>query len=169
MSTKEIHPFNPSEEIAAGRYTFDEKLGFGKFYRCYTTPVLAIDGEPFLLGTFQDDHIDFINQARLPDGVFVPTVSQMEAWNEAHIGSNWRDKPEKVLKAYGVKLYGDAYHGDIESVDRVVYLASSSRDSDGGRRSLVVYGLDAYVDWYYRYQCAFVPVFFGREFLSASR
>lgn len=165
MSEEILRPFDPEEEFAAGRYEFDEKLGIGKFNRCYTIPVLDIDGKPFLLGTFQDDHIDFINQARLPDDVFVPTVSQMEKWNEAHICKNWRDEPQKVLDVYGVKFYGDVYHGYIAEVDGIVYLASSSRCLDGSREFLVVYRYGAKFDRYGRgQQCAFIPVFFNREF-----
>ena len=164
MSEKELRPFDPEEEFAAGRYEFDEKLGIGKFNRCYTIPVLDIDGKPFLLGTFQDDHIDFINQARLPDDVFVPAAFQMKEWNEAHIGEDWRNRPRKVLDAYGVKLYGGVYHVNIENIDG--YLASSSRYPDGNRSFLVVNRNYAYFHWLHRNRCAFVPVFFGREFYN---
>lgn len=164
MSEEILRPFDPEEEFAAGRYEFDEKLGIGKFNRCYTIPVLDIDGKPFLLGTFQDNYIDFINQARLPDYVFVPTVLRMEEWNIKHIGKNWRNEPQKVLDAYGVKLYGDVYHDDITNVNDAVCLASSSRYSDGDRRFLAVGRGNADFEWYDRSRCAFIPVFFNREF-----
>ena len=166
--SKDLRPFDPKEEFAAGRYAFEEKLGLGKFKKCYTIPVLAVDGGPFLLGTFQDDHIDFINQARLPDDVFVPTVSQMEKWNKAHIGEYWRSEPQKVLDVYGVKLYGNAYHWEIESIDKIVCLASSSRNSVGRRGFLVVDRVADFI-WCDHYQCAFVPVFFNREFYNKHR
>ena len=166
MSKEVLRPFNPSEEITAGRYVFDGKLGLGKFDRCYSIPMMSIDGEPFALGTFQDSHVDFINQARLPDDVFVPTVSQMEKWNEAHIGEDWRSKPQKVLDAYGVKLYGEAYHEEIESIDEIVCLASSSYHLYGSRGFLVVARDGADFEWCDRRQCAFVPVFFDGSYLK---
>ena len=170
MSEKNLLPFNPEDELNAGHYVYDEELDIGKFDRCYCSLQLDADGKPFLLGTYQDDYIDFINKAQLPDGVFVPTISQMEAWNEAHIGEDWRDCPDDVLKAYGVDYYGDIYHADeLADVGEVVYLASASSGTYGCRMYLVANKRTAIAefDWYGRNQCSFVPVFFDGSFLKA--
>ena len=47
-------------------------------------------------------------------------------------------------------------------------LASASRDEGGYRFFLVVRRGSADFDWLLRWQCGFVPVFFGPEFLAAS-
>lgn len=168
MSEKKLRPFNPEDELNAGHYVYDEELDIGKFDRCYCSLQLDADGKPFLLGTYQDDYIDFINAPQLPDGVFVPTAFQMTAWNEAHIGEDWRDRPNEVLKAYGVDRYGDIYHADnVEGVGEIVCLASASRRSYGNRGFLVVGSSDADFGWCRRNQCAFVPVFFDGSYLKS--
>ena len=48
-------------------------------------------------------------------------------------------------------------------------MASASRNDNGNRYFLVVNRNNADFNWYNRYQCGFVPVFFGAEFLAASR
>ena len=164
-----LKSFDPAEEIKAGRYVWDEELQLGKLTRLYQEPRFDYCGRQFALASFQDDNIDYINAGRLPDDCFVPTMSQMDKWNKKRIGEDWVYQPEKVLQEYGVKRYGDAYAGKIDDVGNKVYLASASRNDNGNRCFLVVYRVDAGFLWCYRYQCGFVPVFFGAEFLAASR
>ncbi len=113
---KVLAPFDPAEEIREGRFVWDEELQMGKLKRLYQEPRFDVAGRQFALAAFQDDNIDYINAARLPDDCFVPTQSQMERWNKKRIGDDWRSEPEKVLAEYGVKLYGDAYCGKIDDV-----------------------------------------------------
>ena len=49
-----------------------------------------------------------------------------------------------------------------------MYLASASRNENGNRYFLIVNRENADFNWNNRWQCGFVPVFFGPEFLTAS-
>lgn len=169
QEVKVLKSFDPAEEIKAGRYVWDEELQLGKLTRLYQEPRFDYQGRQFALASFQDDNIDYINVGRLPDDCFVPTMSQMDKWNKKRIGEDWVCQPEKVLQEYGVKRYGDAYAGEIGNVGKKLFLASASRDGYGGRYFLVVLHNYADFTWYGRSQCGFVPVFFGAEFLAASR
>ena len=160
-------PFNPVYEFDAGRYVFNEELGFGKFNKCYTVPVLSNHGEPFLLGTFQSDHISFIDQACLPSGVFVPNELQIRQWNQSYF-SDWDGKPGEILEIYGVRLHDDVYHhGDIHNSytsGNFACLATSSHDANGMRKFLAINNKNVRFTTYGRCQCAYVPIFFDRSF-----
>ena len=165
MSKKVLRPFNPVEEFTAGRYVFNKELGFGKFDKCYAIPVLANSGKLFLLGTFQNAQVEYIDHCCLPDGVFVPTIPQMSDWNDALIGEDWRDKPKEVLKNYGIKFYRNAHLCNPDDTYKSVHLASSSCPWGNRLQTITINRKAAYIcmngdpD-----RCSFVPIFFNNEF-----
>lgn len=167
-ATEGLDPFDPVEEIKAGRYEFDFELGIGKLNHVYVEPRFDVHGCQFLCASFPDDYLDFIDRSRLPDECFIPTRTQIDKWNKKHLGDGWRDHPDEVLSLYGVKRYGDNYAGRIESVGEAVHLASASRNENGNRYFLYVNKDYSNLNWYNRWQCGFVPVFFSEEFLSSS-
>lgn len=167
-AVKLLPKFDPAEEIRAGRYVWDDELKLGKLTRPYQEPRFDCNGRQVMLASFQDDNISYIDAALLPDDCFVPTRSQMTRWLTKRVGEDWCRRPKEVLTEFGVKLYGDAYGGKVDGVGDLVSLASASRGERGDRYFLGVGRDDVGFIYYVRWQCGFVPVFFGPEFLGAN-
>lgn len=90
--------FDAFEEFKAGRYEYNEALGFGKFDFChYTTDDRGIK-------TAIEYYMCVPDIAkRLPTGCFVPLSEHIEQWSEYKLGENWREDPDGFANIFIAK------------------------------------------------------------------
>ena len=159
--------FDAFEEFRAGRYEYNEKLGFGKFARCYYKYDFC--------GLAKSVNSHYMLPAvieHLPQGCFVPLGKHIEQWAEYKLGKDWRTNVDGFSRIFvkDTEDFCDDFWGGLlitaehtsksfpgdDSENLLCYRVVNNRSEIGT--------IDAFhAHWLFQF-----PVFFTKEFYEAN-